>query len=248
VKEGAFGSLTITPSKLGVITVATREVLARSTPALETLLRDMMLRDTAITLDRRFLCSTAAGSGAPSGLFHTDNAPAAITASNLSNPADDAIADIKAMMTAMYTANVPMDSLVWLMHPTRRLNLMALRSATGAFYFRDELIGGTLNGIPVIASSVFDFGVNNGGATNTACVALVDASLLVKGNGIAPTISLSTEATLHMDTAPNADMFVPASGGRSLFQTDSSALRLTWETTWRMRHTVGVQYVTGVNW
>jgi HK97 family phage major capsid protein len=248
VKAGAFTSVTLTPSKLGVITVATKEILARSSPALEQILRDSMLRDTAITLDRRFLCATAAGSGAPSGLFHTDNAPAAITASNLSNAADDAIADIKAMQQAMYSANVPGANLVWLMHPSKKLDLMNLRAATGSFYFRDELKGGTLDGIPVMDSSVFDKGVNDGSTTNIRTVALVDASLLVKGQGIAPTLALSSEATLHMDDAPNADILVPSSGGRSLFQTDSVGLRLTWETTWRMRHTVGVQYINNVNW
>ena len=100
----------------------------------------------------------------------------------------------------------------------------------------------------MLDSAVFDFGTNNGGASNIKAVALVDASLLVKGEGLSPTIMLSTEATLHMDDAPNADILVPASGGRSLFQTDSVALRLTWETTWRMRHTVGVQYISSVNW
>ncbi len=248
VKAGAFDSITLTPSKLGVITVATREVLARSTPALETLLRDSMLRDTAIVLDRRFLSSQAAGSGAPAGLFHSTNADAALTASNTSNAADDAIADLKGLLQAMFTANVPMNNLVWLMHSSKKLELMNLRSATGAFYFRDELIGGTLYGYPVLDSSVFDFGVNNGGASNIRTVALVDASMLVRANGVAPTIMLSQEATLHMDDAPNADLAVPTSGVRSLYQTDSTALRLTWETTWRTRHTAAVQRVDNINW
>ena len=248
VKEGAFTSITLTPSKLGVITVATREILSRSSPALETLLRDMMLRDTAITLDRRFFCATAAGSGAPSGLLHSDNAASPITASNTSNAADDAIADIKAVMQAMYTANVPMGNMVWLMHPSKKLDLMALRTATGAFYFRDELVAGTLQGIPVIDSAVLDKGINDGSTTNIKTIALVDASMLVKANGIQPTIALSNDATLHMDTAPNADILAATSGGKSLFQTDASALRLTWETTWRTRHTAAVQYVNAVNW
>lgn len=252
VKAGAFTSITLTPSKLGVITVATREILSRSTPALETILRDSMLRDTAIVLDRRFISSLAAGTpvGAPSGLLHTDNAPAAIAASNTSNAADDAIADLSNMMGAMFSASAPMSNLVWLMHPSKKIALMNLRSATGAFYFRDELNGGSIYGYPVIDSTLIDQGTNEGGAANIKTVILLDASLLIKGNGLAPTISLSNEATIHMSDAPSADL----GGGtdptpvRSLYQTDSSALRLLWETTWRMRHTVGVQYVANVNW
>jgi hypothetical protein len=125
---------------------------------------------------------------------------------------------------------------------------MAIRSASGALYFRDELVGGTLQGYPVLTSTAFDFGLNNGGSTNIKTLALIDADLLVKGQGLAPTIALSSEAMLHMDTAPNADILAPTSGGRSLFQTDSTAIRLTLEVDWHTLTTVAVAYVHGVNW
>jgi HK97 family phage major capsid protein len=248
VKAGAFGTVTMTPKKMGVITVATREVLSRSSPALETILRNAMLRDTATVLDRTFLSSNVAASGAPDGLFHTNNAPATITPSNTANAGDDAIADIKAVLNALFTANVPITNPVWIMHPSKRLDLMALRSATGSFYFRDEMAAGTLQGYPVLTSTAFDFGLNNGGATNIKTLALIDADLLVKGAGLAPTIALSQDAMLHMDTVPNSDILVPTTGGRSMFQTDSTAIRLTLETDWRTLTTVAVAYVHGVNW
>ena len=123
-----------------------------------------------------------------------------------------------------------------------------MRMATGVFIFREEIATGQLAGIPIIDSAVFDYGINNGGATNTDTVALLDASLLVKGEGIAPTIRMSEEATLHMSDTPADDLGGAATPVRSLFQTDCAALRLLWETTWRMRHTVGVQWIAGVNW
>ena len=250
VKQGAFGSLTMTPSKMGVITVATRELFARSNPSVETILRNMMLNDTAVVQDRRFLSSLAAGSGAPAGLFHTDNAVAAIAASNTANAGDDAVADMEALLGAVFTANVPVGQLVWLMHSTKKLRLSNMRTAVGEFIFRDELAAGTLGGYPVIDSTVFDFGLNNGGASNIKTVALVDTSMLMKGFGIAPTVKLSEEATLHMSDTPAGDL-----GGagdptpvRSMYQTDSIALRLMWENTWRTRLTAAVQHIDNVNW
>lgn len=250
VKAGAFGNITMTPSKMGVITVATRELFTRSNPSAETILRNMMLNDTAIVQDRRFLSSLAAGSGAPSGLFHTDNAVAAIAASNLSNAGDDAVADIEALMGAMMTANVPLGQLVWLMHSSKRLRLASMRTAVGEFIFRDELAAGMLGGYPIIDSTVFDFGVNNGSSTNIKTIALVDTSMLMKGFGLAPTVKLSEDATLHMSDAAVADL--GGSGDptpvRSMYQTDSIALRLMWENTWRTRLTAAVQHIDNINW
>ena len=250
VKQGAFGSLTMTPSKMGVITVATRELFARSNPSVETILRNMMLNDTAVVQDRRFLSSLAAGSGAPSGLFHTDNAVAAIAASNTANVGDDAVADMEALLGAIFAANIPVGQLVWLMHSSKKLRLSNMRTAVGEFIFRDELAGGTLGGYPVIDSTVFDFGLNNGGASNIKTIALVDTSMLMKGFGIAPTVKLSEEATLHMDDAPSGNLGGAADPTpvRSMYQTDSIALRLMWENTWRTRMTAAVQHIDNVNW
>jgi len=232
---------------MGVITVATNEMLARSTPALETILRDSMLRDTATVLDRRFLSSQAAAPGLPAGIFNALNAAAPIAASATGIPADDAIADLNALQGAFFTSNVPQQSPIWVIHPLKRLALASMRTAVGVWIFRDELAAGTLAGYPVLDTTVFDYGLNNGGASNTDAVGLIDSALLVKGTGMSPAIALSGDATIHMETVPGADISV-ATPSRSMYQTDSTALRLTYEAEWRTRHTLAVQHIINVGW
>lgn len=237
VKAGAFSTVTLSPYKMGVISVASKEMLARSTPALEELLRDSMIEDTAAALDTTLIGSAAAGSGAPAGLFHTSNAAAVITGSNTGVKADDAAIDSEAMVGAMYTANVPMSTPVWLMHPSTELSLMNMRNAVGAYFFREEVIGGTWQRIPIITSTTLP----------RTRLGLVDAGSMIKGVGMGPEISVSTEATIQMNDAPVTDTGSNAIY-TSLFQNDGVALRLTLEASWVTRYVEAVQWINDLKW
>jgi|SRR5262245_1035539 len=249
VKQGAFDSVVLSPKKMGVITAVTEELLARSTPSVETILRDSMLQDTAIVLDRQFLSAVAGVTNvSPSGLFHTDNAPAPITPSANVDLAAAAQEDINAIMAAMYTGEVPLTNPVWLMHPLTELKLMSFKSATGAYYWREELLGGTLNKFPVMTTTLMDVALNGGGASDIDDLALVDQSQLAKGMGMGPEISLSREATVHMESAPATDIGGAATPVSSFWQRQMVGLRLTAEAEWKTRHKVGVQWITDIKW
>jgi len=248
VAAGAFDSIVLSPHKMGVITVATAEILQRSTPSLETILRDSMLRDTGTVLDRQFLSTKLAAGAARSGLFSTDNAPAALAASATGSAVDDAIADISNIMNAHFSALSPLANGVWLMHPQTKMKLMNLRNAVGSFYFRDEIKGGSLMTYPILDSTSMDVTGNSGGASAINDLALVDASMLSKGNGMSPTINMSDTASVHMESVPNADIGGAATPVRSLWQTDSVGLRLTYEIDFKMRHKQSVQWVDAITW
>jgi hypothetical protein len=79
-------------------------------------------------------------------------------------------------------------------------------------------------------------------------IALVPSSIVSAMS--TPTISVSNEITLHMETVPAELVSTPgtiAAPQRSLFQTDSLALRFTIEASWARRGN-GVAYVQNVNW
>lgn len=234
VKAGAFDNVQLSPKKLGVITVATKEMLARSTPALEGILRDSMLEDTTRVLDATFVGNAAGSSVQPAGLFHSSNASAPIAGSNTGNAADDAMIDAAALIGAMLTANVPMARPVFLMHSGARLALAGMKNAVGAFFFRDEVNGGTWNGFSIIDSTTIP----------RTRLGLVDASQLIKGIGFAPEVALSNEAALQMDDAPAS----PMAAVTSMFQTDMTALRLTMEASWVTRRILGVQWINDLHW
>jgi len=114
----------------------------------------------------------------------------------------------------------------------------------GLFPFRQEIAGGTLNNIPFIESAIVAPGT----------VILIDAADFVTVGAEGPRLDISDQATLHMeDTAP-LDLVqagsppVVAAPQKSLFQTDSLALRLLMWMNWVQRRAGTVVYATTVTW
>jgi hypothetical protein len=83
---------------------------------------------------------------------------------------------------------------------------------------------------------------------------LVDAADFVVVGGEAPRLEISDQATLHMeDTNPtdlvnNASPAVIAAPQRSLFQTDSLALRMVMPLNWVQRRAGTIAWVQNTTW
>jgi hypothetical protein len=133
---------------------------------------------------------------------------------------------------------------VFLVNPTDMLRASLLQATnTGIFPFRDEIARGTLNGIPLIDS-----------ATVTAkTMILVDAADFVVVGGEAPIMTTSDQATLHMEDSAPLDLVsgspgTVASPQRSLFQTDSMALRMVLPLNWVQRRAGTIAWTQNVTW
>ena len=107
------------------------------------------------------------------------------------------------------------------------------------------MMGGTLEGIPVITSQYVTQGV-------VTAVAAPEIYLADDG-GI--DVSMSREASLQMDTAPTnaiSDGGSPeapvATSLVSLWQTNSVGVRAERFINWRRRYTAAVAYLTSVGW
>jgi hypothetical protein len=114
---------------------------------------------------------------------------------------------------------------------------------TGIFPFKDEIAAGRLAGIPIIDSST----------VTAKTVILIDAADFVVVGGEGPRMELSDQATLHMeDTAPldlvSGSPGTVASPQRSLFQTDSIALRMVLPLNWVQRRAGTVAWTQNVTW
>jgi hypothetical protein len=123
----------------------------------------------------------------------------------------------------------------WIMSPVRA-DAIALNPApgTGLFPFHDQIRGGSLEGWPVFESSNVD---------DNTIIAVDAADFVTAGQG-APTFEISDQATLHMDDVPgpivgpqppDGTTVGPAVPVRSLWQTDSYALRLLYRLNWMLR-------------
>ena len=112
----------------------------------------------------------------------------------------------------------------------------------GVFPFRAEIDAGNLDGIPYIDSFTVP----------PKTVVLMDAADFVVAGADAPRFEMSDQATIHEeDTAPQpivGGSGVPANPVRSLFQTDSLALRMIMELNWLMRRSGMVAWTQNVTW
>jgi HK97 family phage major capsid protein/HK97 family phage prohead protease len=241
VRQGAFTSQTLTPKKMAVITTWTREIDEHSVPAIQGLLRDAIQYDTGVALDAILLDANPATAIRPPGILNgvsglTPTAGGGFTA---------LVGDIKALTGALLTGTLGnVRNPRWLMNP-QQANSIGLVAAPGAgvFPFREEISQGRLSGWPVIVS----------GTVPAGTVIVIDAADFVSvAEG--PRFEISDQATLHMEDTTPTDISttgtpaVVAFPAKSMFQTDSMALRLIMPMNWVIRRTGTVSWVAGVTW
>src|SRR5262249_21060495 len=242
VRRGAFTSQVLTPKKLAVISTWTKEIDMHSIPAIEGLIREAIADDTAVAVDSILLDNNAATTIRPAGLLNgaTSVGPTALGG----NAFNAIVSDIKLLVGALVTSTKGnIRSPVFLMNPADVLGAsLIVPPNTGVMPFRDELAAGRLVNIPVIDS----------GTVPVHTVVLVDAADFVIVGGEAPAFDISDQATIHEeDTSPAAIVGGTSPGTaatpvRSLWQTDTLALRMIQRLNWTLRRTGMVAYVTGV--
>ena len=243
VRQGLFTSQLLTPKKMAVITTWTREIQEHSVPAIEGLLRDAVQEDTAISLDSVLLDANPATVVRPAGIL---NGVAGLTPT-AGGGFNAIVGDIKQLTGALLTGTKGnVRNPAWLMNPQQDELAAGLIASPGAgvFPFREEVSEGKLSGWPIIDSGTVPLGT----------VIVIDAADFVAVGGDAPRFEISDQATLHFeDTAP-ADIGtagtppVVAAPVKSMWQTDSLALRLILPTNWTIRRAGVVAWVAGVTW
>jgi HK97 family phage major capsid protein len=243
VQRLAFAQMILTPSKLAVIVPQTMELLRRSDPPTEQLIRDDMLAGTALTIDSFFFSTTAANAqGAnPAGILNgvTVNADGAIVADAT---VTQVTAALKAMILALRMQNVPMTAPVWIMNARTKEYLRLLRTvATEIFAFKAEIDAGTLLGYPIVDSTSIAIPFPPGTGLNTA-YALIDASQLIWADDMGTVIDASQEASVQLDDAPATPPGGTPPNVYSAFQNDMVFMRLRMSHSWARRHDVAVTW------
>lgn len=241
VKQGAFNAITLTPKKMGVISSFSREIAEHSTPAIEGLIRQAIIEDTAVALDSILLDANAATAVRPAGLR---SGVAALGPTGGGAVAAAIVGDAKLMVNALSSAaSGNIRSPVWLINPSDALTIGFMPvSATGDYPFKADIAAGTFMGIPMIQST----------SVTADTWYLVDAADFVTATGNVPRFDVSDQATITLeDTTPLPIVdgsSTPAPNTRSLWQTDSMAVRMILEVNWAMRRTGMIQYVTTLGW
>ena len=245
VRQGAFSSQTLTPKKMAVITTWTREMDEHSIPAIEGLLRQAILEDTAIALDTILLDTNVATAIRPPGLRSYQ---AGLTAAAVAGqPYANFIADYTALYQSLITlTNGNVRTPVLIVNPQQTLQVSMLQPPAAAaplLPFMTQVDGGRILKTPLIESTTVPAGV----------VIMVDAADFTTAGAEGPRLEISDQATLHMEDTTPADIVggvapgTPAFPVKSMWQTDSLALRLIMFMNWVMRRPV-VAWTSSVLW
>ena len=250
VGRSGLASKVLTPKEMGVIGTFTKELLRRSTPSIEDEIRTWILEDTAYALDTLFLDAVAGTAVRPAGIQF--GMAAGDTAPSGGNTGMDIVADITGRLKQLASYNMGKRP-VWVMNSAHAWGLTLAKTPTGEPQF-PEMVDGKVAGIPVISSTTVPMSI----------VFLLDAAQMAFAGG-APLFEGTDVATLHEDTGEplvngvtGASVLPLASGAagagvvatpmRSLFQTNSAAIKATWELDWTVLRAGCVQTITGVAW
>lgn len=243
VTNAAFGDLVVGEHKLGGIAVFTEELLRRSEPAAEALVRDDLLATVGLAVDTAFIDQANAGIA---GVKPASVANGATTAAASGTNAAAVRADVKAAFLAFVAANQPIASGVWIMHPSTALALSMMTNATTGlreFPGVDFVTGGTFEGLPVVLST----NVPGTAVAGYDIVLAVQNEILLAEGGLA--IDASREASLEMDSAPVHDSKTPTAAQLvSLWQTGSVAIKAIRGITWTRRRPTAVYRISAAKY
>lgn len=226
VGEGAAKPLTnptyseveIKEHKLAAITVYTQELMRRSDPAVDVLVRDDLIEASKTLIDNTFLDAVAASTARPAGVL---NGVAATP--NTGTTAAAYEADLLALIKSFVTANLSLDGSYFLMSETRAAQISLLRDALGNSYFTGMALRGTrtLMGIPVITSQAVG---------NKIILVKTSEILLAQDGGV--DVSYSDQATL-----------VDGGTTHHLWQENKFAVRVEKFITWAKRRPIAAAYL-----
>ncbi|MGM4906267.1 phage major capsid protein [Tardiphaga sp. 866_E4_N2_1] len=231
VSKADFMDVNLTPLKVAALAVVSKELLRDSSPSAEKLVRDALVEASAQRVDQTFLSPAAAVSGvSPAGIL---NGVSAITSAG--NDIDGVIADVKALYATFISAKNA-KGLQFVSTESLAKSLGLMQNALGNWAFPGlTATGGSLLGDPIVA----------GGNAGAGDLILLKPSDIYKIGDRGVEVSLSTEAAIQMDSAPDGASDTPTANASvvSMFQTDSVAIKVVRPLNFAKRRASAVAYI-----
>lgn len=232
VSKADFSTVSLTPLKVAALAVVSNELLRDSSPSAEMLVRDALVEASAQRVDSLFLSTTAASNGvAPAGILNglTANTSEGTTAADLR--------DDLAGLIGYFAAQKNTGGLAIVTTPAVAIQMMLLRNALGVREFPGMTMnGGELEGFPVYV----------GDNVGTGDLIMMKPSDIWKIGDGGVQVSVSREATIEMNDDPTgaSDTPVDMTAKRvSMFQTESTAIKVVRSINWQKRRSTAVAYI-----
>ena len=223
--EAAGGTITWTARRLVALVPISNELLRYSSPRADEMVRNNLVRETAIAEDTAFLRGLGSGNG-PMGLRY--QAPSAHVTASAGTTIANVTSDATALEAALLTDNVPMTKPTWIMAPRSATYLKNLRTTNGDLAFpemsapipaaasvgRGRAPDGMFRGYPYYHSTQVPINLTDGGGTNESELYLVDAE----------EIGLAEDDTALLQASDTA-AYYDGSALQSTFSRDETAIR-----------------------
>ena len=236
VSKADFSTVNLTPLKVAALAVVSNELLRDSTPAAEQLVRDALVEACAQRIDSTVFSDDNSIAGAPDGLLH---GVSPIAATGLD--ADSVYDGIRSLYAAFISAKNA-SGLVYVMNPARAKAISLLRNALGQKEFPDlGATGGMLDGDTVVT----------GDNINEAHVILMKPSDIWKIGGGGIEVSFSRDATIEQADDPTGETKEGTAMSKnltSMFQTESTAIKVVRSINFAKRRASAVAYVGDASW
>ncbi len=231
VTKADFFDVQLSALKVAAIAVISKELLRDSSPSAELLVRDALVQASAQRVDQTFLSAAAAVPNvSPAGILN------GVTAgTSAGSDVDGVITDVKALYAGFIAANNA-DGLEFVTTQSLAKSLGLIQNVMGNWAFPGlSANGGTLLGDKVTA----------GGNVGAGDLILLRPSDIYKIGDRGVEVSLSTEAAIQMDDAPNGASDTPTShtGVVSMFQTESVAIKVVRPLNFAKRRASAVAYI-----
>lgn len=231
VSKADFMDVNLTPLKVAALAVVSKELLRDSSPSAERLVRDALVQASAQKVDTTFLSADAAVSGvSPAGILNGLSA-----GTSAGTDIDGVIADVKALYAPFIAANNA-DMLEFVTTQSLAKSIGLMQNALGNWAFPGiGANGGMLLGDTVTA----------GGNVGAGDLILLKPSDIYKIGDRGVEVSLSTEAAIQMDSAPDGVSDTPVANTSvvSMFQTDSVAIKVVRPLNFAKRRASAVAYI-----
>lgn len=213
-----YGEVEIKEHKLAAITVYTQELMRRSDPAVDILVRDDLIEASKTLIDNTFLDATAASTTRPAGVLN-----GVVVTANTGTTAAAYETDLLTLINTFVAANLSLDGAYFLMSETRAAQISLLRDALGNTYFQGMALRGTrtLMGIPVITSQ----------AVGDKIILVKTSEILLAQDG-GVDVSYSDQATL-----------VDGGTTHHLWQENKFAVRVEKFITWAKRRPIAAAFL-----
>lgn len=232
-----FFAVNLTPLKVAALAVVSNELLRDSSPAAEQLVRDALAEASAQRVDATFISAAAAVAGvSPAGIL---NGLTGITSAGTDGAG--LRSDIKALY-APFIAAKNANGLQLVTTPSLAKAVQLMTNAMGQTEFPGlNAGGGTLLGDAVVTG-------DNVGAGQ---LILLKPSDIYRIGDSGVQVSVSREAMIEQDTAPTGATDTPVAASlnmTSMFQSESTAIKVVRSINFAKRRASAVAFVTGADY